>query len=68
MYLLDTDVLIDIQRGKVAAVAWFSQLTVLPLVPGYVVMELIQDAQNNAQVRQVQRLIATIANHLADLG
>lgn len=60
MYLLDTDVLIEIQRGKAAAVTWFSRLPDLPMVPGFVVMELIQDAQNTAQVRQVLRLTAPL--------
>jgi hypothetical protein len=42
---LDTDILIDVQRGHPPAVAWFAQLTELPCVPGFVVMELVQDAQ-----------------------
>ena len=45
MDLLDTDVLIDIQRGHAPAVAWFASLADLPSVPGFVVMELIQDAK-----------------------
>ncbi|HXG64138.1 MAG TPA: PIN domain-containing protein [Blastocatellia bacterium] len=56
MYLLDTDVLIDIQRGHPPAVAWFAALTELPSVPGFVVMELIQDAQNAQQVRKALKL------------
>ncbi len=60
MYLLDTDVLIDIQRSRPSAVAWFRQLSDLPAVPGYVVMELIQDAQNTGQVRQVLKLTAPL--------
>lgn len=60
MYLLDTDILIDIQRGKPAAVLWFSHLVDLPAVPGFVVMELIQDAQNARQVQQVLRLTSPL--------
>ena len=60
MYVLDTDVLIDIQRGHSAAVAWFGGLTELPSVPGFVVMELIQDANNQQQVRQVLKLVAPL--------
>ena len=45
MDLLDTDILIDVDRGHPPALAWFTQLTELPIVPGYVVMELIQDAR-----------------------
>jgi predicted nucleic acid-binding protein len=46
MYLVDTDVMIDIQRGYGPALAWFASLPELPSIPGFVVMELIQDAQN----------------------
>ena len=49
MYLLDTDILIDIQRSYAPALAWFTSLIDLPSVPGFVVMELIQDAQNARQ-------------------
>lgn len=58
MYLLDTDVLIDIQRGHPPAIAWFSSLSDLPSVPGFVVMELIQSAKNSQQVHASMKLIA----------
>lgn len=61
MYLLDTDILIDIQRGHPAALAWFAALEELPSAPGFVVMELIQDAQNAQQVRQVLKLVAPLS-------
>ncbi len=60
MLVLDTDVLIDVQRGHAAALAWFAGLTELPTVPGLVVMELIQGAQNAGQVRDVLRLTAPL--------
>jgi predicted nucleic acid-binding protein len=60
VYLLDTDILIDIQRGHPPAVAWFASLKDLPLVPGFVVMELIQDAQNTRQVRKALKLVAPL--------
>jgi predicted nucleic acid-binding protein len=41
MYLLDTDVLIDIQRGHQPAIDWFAGLAEVPSVSGFVVMELI---------------------------
>jgi predicted nucleic acid-binding protein len=58
MDLVDTDVLIDVQRGHSPALAWFSSLTDLPGVPGFVVMELMQDAHNARQVRQALKLVA----------
>ncbi|MEM1254475.1 MAG: PIN domain-containing protein [Cyanobacteria bacterium P01_H01_bin.21] len=60
MYLVDTDVIIDIQRGYEPALAWFASLSELPSVPGFVVMELIQDAQNKQQVRKVLQLVAPL--------
>src|SRR3954447_20259685 len=60
MELVDTDVLIDVQRGHPPALAWFTALTELPAVPGLVVMELIQDARNFRQVRQALQLVAPL--------
>lgn len=60
MYLLDSDILIDVQRGHPPAVAWFTSLTELPSIPGFVVMELIQDAQNARQVRKALKLVAPL--------
>lgn len=60
MLLLDTDILIDVQRGHPPAEAWFAQLTELPCVPGFVVMELIQDARNSKQVTMARQLVAKL--------
>src|SRR5215475_4321106 len=60
MHILDTDVLIDIQRGHAGARSWFAALADVPSVPGFVIMELIQGAQNARQVRDVQRLTAPL--------
>jgi predicted nucleic acid-binding protein len=57
VYLLDSDVLIDIQRGHAPALAWFTTLPQIPAIPGFVAMELVQDAQNARQVKQVLKLI-----------
>ncbi len=66
MYLLDTDVLIDIQRGHAPAIAWFSSLSDIPSVPGFVVMELIQDSQNMQQVRTGTSISCTITHNLGN--
>jgi predicted nucleic acid-binding protein len=60
MYILDTDILIDIQRGHTPAIAWFASLSEIPSIPGFVVMELIQDAQNKQKVRQTLQLVAPL--------
>lgn len=58
MLVLDTDILIDVQRGHAPAVTWFQSLTELPVVPGIVVMELIQGARNAKDVRDANLLVA----------
>lgn len=58
MYLLDTDVLIDVQRGHPPAVAWFSSQTQPLAVPGFVAMELIQPARNAREVQKARKLVA----------
>ena len=60
MDVLDTDILIDVQRGHPPAIDWFSQLSELPAVPGYVVMELIQDARNGREVQEALKLTAPL--------
>ncbi|HEV7518191.1 MAG TPA: PIN domain-containing protein [Thermoanaerobaculia bacterium] len=60
MLLLDTDVLIDVQRGYLPALEWLDGLEELPSVPGLVVMELIQDALNRQQVRQALKLVSPL--------
>jgi predicted nucleic acid-binding protein len=57
MYILDTDILIDIQRGHTPAIASFSSLLEIPSIPGFVAMELIQDSQNKQQVRKTLQLV-----------
>ncbi len=58
MEVLDTDILIDVQRGHPPALAWLGSMTKLPAVPGFVVMELIQDARNRNEVRLALKLTA----------
>ncbi len=48
--------LIDVQRGHLPALAWFARLTSFPAVPGFVVVELVQDARNGQEVRQALKL------------
>jgi predicted nucleic acid-binding protein len=61
MRLLDTDILIDVQRRYQPAVEWLATLNELPGVPGFVVMELYQDAPDTRRIREVDELIAPLA-------
>ena len=60
MYLVDTDIVIDIQRSHAPALAWFASTSEMPSIPGFVVMELIQAAQNKQQVRKVLQMVAPL--------
>lgn len=40
--------------------AWFAGLTELPAVPGFVAMELLQDARNAHETRQSLKLVAPL--------
>lgn len=55
--LLDTDVMIDIQRKHPAALAWYQSVPLGMLaIPGHALMELYQDAENMRQNIIVDRL------------
>jgi hypothetical protein len=60
MIMLDTDIMIDLLRRFPPAVTWLSALGAADLVlPGYVVMELIQGCRNRSEQDQiVQTLLA----------
>ena len=60
MYLVDTDIMIDLQRAYTPALAWFASVSELPSIPGFVVIELIQDAQNKQQIRRVLQMVAPL--------
>ena len=58
MLILDTDILIDIQRGHEPARQWFASLESVPALSGFAVMELVQGARNSQEVRQALLLVA----------
>jgi predicted nucleic acid-binding protein len=58
--VLDTDVLIDIQRGHQPAISWFHGLQERPAVPALVVLELLQGAPNRAAANAVLALVAPL--------
>ena len=57
MYILDTDILVDIQRGHKNAMTWFHELSDIPSIPSFAVMELIQGSKNKEQTRKVLQLV-----------
>ncbi len=59
MAFLDTDVMIDLLRGHPPAVVWLDSLGDDEiLLPGFVVMELIQGCKNRTEQRQLQKQLA----------
>ncbi len=61
MRLIDTDVLIDVQRGHRPAVEWFATLAELPHAVGLVLMELYQSARNRQDAEAVERLVRPLS-------
>ena len=59
--LLDTDIIIDIQRKHPPAQAWIATFAPGRVgIPGFVAMELIQAAQSAAQARAADKIIAPL--------
>jgi predicted nucleic acid-binding protein len=55
--LFDTDIMIDILRGHPPAIQWLASLGDEEIIlPGYVVMELIQGCGNKAEQQQVENI------------
>jgi len=61
MILLDSDVMIDLLRQYPPAMKWFDTLDEEEslLLPGYVIMELIQGCRNKMEQEKLQRELAT---------
>ena len=59
--LLDADVMIDVQRRHPAAAAWYASASSGSLaLPGHVLMELHQSAQNQQQTLAANRLTRSL--------
>ena len=59
MILLDSDVAVDLLRGKPQAIAWLASLGRQRItVPGYVAMELIQGCHDATELARTQRELA----------
>ncbi len=61
MILLDSDVMIDLLRQYPPAVEWFDTLEDEQeiILPGYVVMEMIQGCRNKIEQERLQRELTT---------
>jgi hypothetical protein len=58
MVLIDTDIMIDILRGYVPAIDWLVSLSDEGiLLPGFVVMELIQGCRHKIEQEKVEKAI-----------
>lgn len=59
MIVLDSDVMIDLLRQYPSAVAWLDALGDEEIIlPGFVVMELLQGCSNRAEQDKVERVLA----------
>lgn len=59
MLVVDTDVMVDLLRGYQPALDWLQNLGDEPLlIPGFVVMELIEGCKNTREVRAVRKSLA----------
>ena len=57
-YLLDADIVIDLQHKFPPAVDWFGTLDLIQVaVPGFVVMEMIQSARNGQEARSAEAIL-----------
>ena len=60
MYILDTDILLDVLKGNKPAIAWLSSLTEVPSITNTVFTELMETVRNEQQVHQMFQLIAPL--------
>ena len=60
LYILDTDILLDVLKGHQPAIAWFKTLTEVPSITNTVFTELMDTVRNEQQVHQMFQLIAPL--------
>ena len=65
MVLLDSNVAVDLLRGRPPALAWWASLAPgeRPAIPGYVELELIDGCRSAAEAAAVQRLLKSFSVH-----
>ena len=60
MYILDTDILLDVLKGNQTAIAWFKTLTEVPSITNTVFTELMETVRNEQEVHHMFQLIAPL--------
>ena len=55
MKLLDTDIMVDLQRGRRPALEWLASLDEAPGLPGFVVMELMEGCRNKQEMSRLSK-------------
>ena len=55
--LLDTDVLIALEKADAQAQMWFDGLPETPFVAGYAALELLAGCENAADKRRIERML-----------
>jgi predicted nucleic acid-binding protein len=58
MLVLDTDVMVDIQRGFAPALEWFRQLSEPPAITVITVLELLHGCRNLQEQETIGRVVA----------
>ena len=57
MIMADTDVMVDLLRSYPPAAQWLESLDDEVILPGFVVMELLDGCRDRSQQRRVERII-----------
>jgi len=55
MRLLDTDIIVDVQRAYEPALAWLESLEEAPGLPGFVVMELMEGCRDKQEINTLRK-------------
>src|SRR5690242_12084169 len=58
--LMDADILIDLERGRPAAIAWFTSLPSAPAAAGFAAMELLEGAANALELHQIEHFLGPL--------
>ncbi|MBI5789167.1 MAG: type II toxin-antitoxin system VapC family toxin [Candidatus Schekmanbacteria bacterium] len=62
MIILDTDIMIDILRQRLPAIEWLDSLENEEIVlPGFVVMEILQGCSNKLEQKQIEKKLMILA-------